>query len=199
MKHSFTVVEELDTIVPIAVGAYLDCEHYLHLHRSITDSLEIIKHEGRVVEVRQSWKWLGLRLGHTKRGEYIPPAEFKVTEVKPYPFWIPSIHHFVGIYTHIKYTAHPERNTTVMTFYVELDLPFWMWPLRKRMQTLIERMHERQNIEDMVCIKRRAKLFGRENYSAYLADHQFLYHKDDYVAHFGQKSAMTNERVNALT
>lgn len=186
MKHEFTVVEELDTILPIAIGAYLDCEHYLYLHHGLTDSLEIVRHEGRMVEVRQGWKWMGLRLGHTKCGEYFPPGEFRITNVKPSPWWIPSIHHILDIRTTVNFSAHPERPTTVMRFHVDLDMPFFLWPFRHKLQKIIEDMHARQNDEDMVCIKRRAKIYGRENYSAYLADHQFLYHKDDYMEHFGK-------------
>jgi hypothetical protein len=37
-------------------------------------------------------------------------------------------------------------------------------------------------------IRRRAALFGRENNSIYLADHQFILHKDDYLKHFGPNS-----------
>jgi hypothetical protein len=38
-------------------------------------------------------------------------------------------------------------------------------------------------------IERRAQLFGRGNIKSYLADHQFMLHKDDFVEHFGSESA----------
>lgn len=190
MKHKFQVVDELDTTVAIAVGAYLDCEHYLFLHKSITGDLDIVKIEGRKITVRQTWKWYGLTLGHYKSGEYFPPARFIINDVKPAPWWVPSVHHFLSITTDLKYEEIPERKSTRMVFDVELDMPFWMFPLRGYLQRLVEKMHAAQNDEDMACIKRRARLFGRENNSAYLAQGQFLYHKDDYVACFGPNSEM---------
>jgi len=43
-----------------------------------------------------------------------------------------------------------------------------------------------KDAEDMEMIERRAKLFGRGNIKSYLADHQFMLHKDDFVEHFGR-------------
>jgi len=37
-------------------------------------------------------------------------------------------------------------------------------------------------------IERRARLFGRENNAVYLADHQFILHKEEYLRHFGPNS-----------
>lgn len=186
MKHRFTVVAELDCPLPVAVAAYLDCEHYLFLHRSLTDSLEIVKVDGLKVTVRQSWKALGLKLGHDKTGEYLPPAEFRIYDVVPAPRWFPSVHHVVDVATRLRYAAVPERDATLMTFEVELGLPIWLWPLRGLLQRLIERMHAAQNAEDLAMIKRRERLIGRKNLlSAYLRDHHFCYHKDEFVRHFG--------------
>jgi len=42
--------------------------------------------------------------------------------------------------------------------------------------------------QDIDMIRRRAALFGRENNSIYLADHQFILHKDHYLKHFGANS-----------
>ncbi len=188
MKHSFTVVEELDTTVAIAVGAYLDCEHYMFLHKNLSGTVEIAKVEGRKVTVKQGWKWMGMQMGHFKTGEYVPPARFLIYDVVPANKWIPSIHHLIGIKTDLRYKTHPERNTCMMTFDVELTMPFFLYPFRKILQRMIEKMHAQQNAEDMACLKYRAAMFGRENNSAYLAPHQFLYHKDDYARSFGQQS-----------
>lgn len=186
MKHEFTVVEELDCPLPVAVAAYLDCEHYLYLHKGLTDSLEIIKVDGFKITVRQSWKAFGIKLGHDKTGEYLPPAEFRIYDVVPAPRWIPSVHHLVDIKTRLRYAAAAERDATAMTFDVELDLPFFLWPLRGFLQRLIERMHAQQNAEDMGMIKRREKLVGRENLlAAYLRPHHFSYHKDEFLKRFG--------------
>jgi hypothetical protein len=186
MKHRFTVTGNLDAPVAVTVAAYLDCEHYIYLHKSLTDSLEIMGVKGRVITVRQSWKWFGLRLGHIKDCEYIPPCEFKISNVLPSPRWFPSIHHFISIYTYLAYIENKKTDSTDFSFDVELDMPFWLFPLRGFMQRLIEKMHDQQNAEDMALIKRREKLFGRGNITPYLAEHHFMYHKDDYLKHFGQ-------------
>ena len=187
MKHAFSVVEELDCPLPVAVAAYLDCEHFLFLHRSLTDSLEVVKVDGFKITVRQSWKAFGLKLGHDKTGEYFPPAEFRIYDVIPSPRWFPSVHHLIDITTRLRYAAVPERDATMMTFDVVLDMPFWLWPLRGFLQRLIERMHSAQNAEDLAMIKRREKSVGRENLlNVYLRDHHFCYHKDAFVKHFGK-------------
>lgn len=186
MKHRFTVAEELDCPLAVAVAAYLDCEHYLYLHRSLTDSLEIMKVDGLKITVRQSWKAFGLKLGHDKTGEYLPPSEFRIYGVTPAPRWFPSVHHFVDITTRLRYAAVPERDATMMTFDVELGLPFWLWPARGLLQRLIETLHAAQNAEDLAMIRRRERLVGRENLlAAYLRDHHFCYHKDEFLKHFG--------------
>jgi hypothetical protein len=185
VRHSFRVVEELDCPLAVAVAAYLDCEHYLYLHRSLTDSLEIVRAEGFRITVRQSWKALGLRLGHEKTGEYVPPAEFLIYDVVPSPRWIPSVHHLVDIRTRLRYEAVPERDATRMIFDVDLGLPFWLWPLRGFLQRLIERLHAAQNAEDLAMIKRRESLVGRANLlAAYLRPGHFCYHKDEFVRRF---------------
>jgi hypothetical protein len=135
--------------------------------------------------VRQTWKELGLKLGHIKHGTYVPPAEFLIDHVTPSPWWLPSVHHFMGIRTRLRYFDNKPRDSTGFVFDVELELPFWLWPLRRFMQQLVERMHDVQNMEDMVLIKRRERLFGRGDATDYLADHHFMYHKDDYLKHFG--------------
>lgn len=190
MRHSFTVVEELDCPLAVAVAAYLDCEHYLHLHRGLTDSLEILEADGFKIRVRQSWKALGLKLGHEKTGEYVPPAEFLIYDVLPSPRWLPSIHHLVGIRTRLRYEAVSGRDATRMTFDVDLDMPFWLAPARRFLQGLIERLHAAQNAEDMAMIKRRERLFGRENLlAAYLRPGHFCYHKDEFLRRFGAARA----------
>ena len=37
MKHRFLVTEFLDAPLPVVVAAYLDCEHYVYLHRALSE------------------------------------------------------------------------------------------------------------------------------------------------------------------
>ena len=69
--------------------------------------------------------------------------------------------------------------------YVETKLPFWLYPLRYLIQKGIKKLKIEKDAEDMEMIYRREKLFGRGNNSVYLADHQFMLYKDDYVKHYG--------------
>lgn len=189
MKHRFTMRGEMDGPVAVHVAAYLDCEHYVFLHRDLTDSVEVVAHEGLKVTVRQSWKAFGLTLGHYKTGTYVPPSEFHLEDVRPSPWWFPSIHHLVGIETHLAYSPVPGRDATAFRFDVELTMPFWLYPLRGFLETLIGRLHDRQIDEDLAMIKRRERLFGRGNIAAYLADRQFLYHKETFLKHYGRADA----------
>jgi len=51
----------------------------------------------------------------------------------------------------------------------------------------LQGLYERINGEED-AVTDGAALFGRENNSIYLADHQFILHKDHYLKHFGANS-----------
>jgi hypothetical protein len=72
---------------------------------------------------------------------------------------------------------------------VDLELPFWLWPLRSIIEKRMCQLKKEKDAEDMDMIRRREKLFGRGNIKSYLLDHQFMLHKEDFVAHFGQANA----------
>jgi hypothetical protein len=71
---------------------------------------------------------------------------------------------------------------------MELDMPFWLYPFRHWIRKAIERLKIEKDQQDIDMIERRARLDGRENNSIYLADHQFILHKQDYMRHFGPNS-----------
>lgn len=50
-------------------------------------------------------------------------------------------------------------------------------------------LKKEKDLEDMDMILRRERLFGRGNIRGYLADHQFMLHKEDFVEHFGSPEA----------
>lgn len=185
MKHRFTLVYELDCPLHIAVVTYLDAEHYIFLHRKHTDLYEVVKREPLKTTIRQAWKLGGVHLGYTSVGEYRPPAEFLNYGIRPNPRWIPSFWHLVDIKTHLIYSEIPGTDRTLSTLEVEVDLPFFLWPLRHRMQRRIERLKIEKDDEDIVMIKRREKLYGRGNLVGYLHEGQFLLYKDAFVEHFG--------------
>jgi hypothetical protein len=191
MKHRFTVVEDQDTTLAIAVGAFLDCEHYVYLHRSIMASFEVLDYQERKIRVRQRMRWMGMLIGHECTIEYLPPGHFRTTDIVASPRWVPSVHHILkNTVVDIRYRRHPERDTTLMRFDMQFDMPFWLYPLRSYLQAVLERMHHLKEEEDLRVFARRARLFGRDNNACYLADHQFLLHKDEYLRCFGPHSAL---------
>lgn len=198
MKHRFTVIEEQDCTVATAVGAFLDCEHYTYLHKSLIPKMEVLRVHGRAVTYRQCLRFLCFRTSQEMTLEYLPPGHFSTYDIKP-SSWIPSVHHLISARVDVDYSKHPERDTTIMRFDCELDVPFLLWPFRGLLQWALQRMHHKKDQEDLEAIKRRDRLFGRGNVAAYLAPHQFLLHKDDYIAHFAAELNHDPARASAET
>lgn len=186
MKHIFKVCYELDTPIAIAVAVYLDSEHYIYLHEDLSSSIEIIEKGSDYYKCHQTWKVLGLRIGQSYTCRYLPPATFINMDLKPFPFWLPSVHHFIKTKTTLRYYENPSSKTTLSELTVELDLPFWLYPLRKKIQQVIEKIKILKDLEDVALVDRRAKLFGRNNNSVYLKKHQFMLHKKEYEEFFAE-------------
>jgi hypothetical protein len=187
MKHAFTVKYELDTTVAVAVAAYLDIEHYTYLHSKYTDAIDIIWQDGLKIGVRQAWSYGGLKLSHLCTNEYVPPARFLNYDMRSEVRWIPSVHHVMTTRTDLQYYPDPTGTKTISQLDVELDLPLWLWPLRHRIEARLTRLKTLKDMEDMAMIRRRDQIFGRGNIKCYLADHQFLLHKETFVEHFGPR------------
>ena len=188
MKHTFEIKYELDTPLAIAVAIYLDCEHYVYLHRGLSNKIEIIGKGDDYYMCHQSWSVFGIKIGQTYTCKYLAPATFINTDVKPFPSWIPSIHHLVHIQTALRYYQQPEKNTTLSELMVEMDMPFWLYPFRNAFRRTIAKIKILKDLEDVALIDRRARLFGRESNEAYLKKHQFMLHKEEYVKYFAANS-----------
>jgi hypothetical protein len=76
------------------------------------------------------------------------------------------------------YTKVPTSGDVGVLLYFQGDRPMAVWDLCPHMGAPLGQ-------EDLDALKYRAKLFGRSNIAAYLAAGQFLYHKDDFVKHYG--------------
>jgi hypothetical protein len=87
--------------------------------------------------------------------------------------------------TDLRYYPNDDDTATVSHLTVELHMPFFLWPLRRFIERKMCALKREKDDEDIVMIERRAEIFGRGNINAYLADHQFMLHKDDFVKHFG--------------
>jgi len=197
MKYRFNLTYELDCPLAIAVAVYLDAEHYIFLHNKWSDRLEVLEVGERTIRYRQSWRFLGLRVGQTYTAEHVPPAQFKNYDIRPEPAWMPSVHHLCSIRTHLTYRA-TARDTTFSDLAVEIDMPFWLWPFRGLMRESMERIKREKDREDVDMIEVRAKRYGRENNDCYLRPEQFMLFKDDYVAHFGPGSVPLTDAARAV-
>jgi hypothetical protein len=189
VKHEFKLIYELDTTVACAVAAYLDAEHYVFLHNKYSPKYEVIKREGRRIKIWQTWNLGKLTVGQSLWTEYDPPARFLNYEVTPFPFWMPTIHHVMKTKTELRYYPTEDGKRTVSDLTVTLDMPFWLYPLRGIIEEKICTLKKEKDQEDVDMILRREKIFGRGNIKSYLADHQFMLHKDDFVKHFGAEAA----------
>ena len=185
MRYEFSLIYDLDTTVAVAVAAYLDAEHYCYLHSKYSPAYEVIEHEDCKMLVRQTWVLGPWRVGQTYTTVYEPPARFIAFDIKPSPRWLPSVHHLVRVRTDLRYYPDSSGDKTVSHLDVTIDMPFWLWPLRNLVRRRIEQLKIEKDAEDIEMIDRRAAIFGRGNIKAYLPKHQFLFHKDHFVKHFG--------------
>lgn len=185
MKYTFSLVYELDTTVAVAVATYLDAEHYAFLHNKYSPVYEVLEHTDRTILIKQTWRYGRRRVGQIYTTEYEPPARFLNYDLRPSPRWRPSIHHLMKTRTDLRYYANDDDTATVSHLTVELDMPFFLWPLRRFIERKMCALKREKDDEDIAMIERRAEIFGRGNVNAYLADHQFMLHKDDFVKHFG--------------
>ncbi|HEV2764339.1 MAG TPA: hypothetical protein VGV38_15270 [Pyrinomonadaceae bacterium] len=187
MKHEFEIRYELDAPLAVSVGLYLDCEHYIFLHRALSNRLEVLEAGADSLTYRQSWNVFGLAFGQVYKSRYVAPATFVNYDVEPSPRWLPSVHHLVKVRTTLRY-YETDRRTTLSRLTVELQMPGWLAPLKGFICRTIERVKILKDLEDAAVIDRRARLFGRLDNSAFLKRRQFLLHKDEYLRHFGPGS-----------
>ncbi len=185
MKHEFELIYDLDCTVACAVAAYLDAEHYVFLHSKYSPVYEAVEKDGRRIKIRQEWHYGKVKVSQYCWTEYDPPARFMNYEITSSPWWFPTIHHVMKTRTELRYYPTTDGKRTVSHLRVELDMPAVLWPFRHLIQEKMSVLKKEKDMEDVVMVLRRDKLFGRGNIRGYLADHQFMLHKDDFVKHFG--------------
>jgi hypothetical protein len=193
VKHAFSVVYDLDCTVGEAVAAYLDVEHYVFLHKGYTDHWHAIEHAKDKLRVRQTWSFAGLRTGIAITAQYIPPARFLNYDSEPWPRWIPSIHHLIRTSTDLRYFPDPTGTKTVSHLDITVEMSLLLWPLRKLIERMLTRLKIEKDAEDIEMIARRQQIYGRGNLKTYMLDHQFMLHKDSFVAHFGADARLAAE------
>ncbi|NUP13602.1 MAG: hypothetical protein HOW73_46800 [Polyangiaceae bacterium] len=189
MKHRFEVVYSMDTTLGCAVAAYLDAEHYAFLHSKYSPHYEVVRKEGRTIRIRQTWTYGGVRIGQSCTTEYAPPARFLNYDIEGLPVFLPSVHHLVKTRTELFYYPDATGTKTISHLVVDLDVPAPLAMLVPTLERKMVALKKEKDLEDMEMIFRRERLFGRGNIRGYLADHQFMLHKDDFVHHFGSPDA----------
>ncbi len=191
MKHSFKLIYELDTTVGCAVAAYLDAEHYVFLHSKYLPVYEAVEKDGNRIKIRQEWTMGGLKVSQYCWTEYQPPARFLNYEISSSPWWFPTIHHVMKTRTDLRYYPTADGKRTVSDLTVDIEMPAVLWPMRHIIEKKLCDLKREKDQEDIDMILRRAKIFGRGNIRGYLADHQFMLHKEEFVKHFGTEAVET--------
>ena len=192
MKHLFKVRYEIDCPLAVAVVTYLDCAHYVHLHKAHSDKIEVIERGKGAYRVNQVWHVLGFTVGQSYTCEYEAPSTFHNRDLLPYPRWAPSVHSLIKTRTTLKY-FETDRRTTLSELTVELEMPAFLYPLRRLLERVITRVKILKDLEDVAMIDRRARLFGRDFNSDYLRKHEFLLHKAQYEKYFAEGSQYLGE------
>jgi len=190
VNYKFDIEIVLDAPIGPIVAAYMDAEHYVHLHKDNTSKytvFEKLNENGLKIKARQYWKFLGCFAGHECVSEYIPPTTFRHYNFKPVPWWIPSVHHLVKIQTTLNHYPDDTQQKTISRTRVEIDMPFWLYPFRTWMKRWFRKIKKRVSDEDMDMILRRGKIFGRNNINSYLVKSHFLLYKEEFVRHFAAK------------
>lgn len=188
MIHNFELIYELDCTVGEAVLAYLDAEHYIHLHKDYTSQYRVIKKDGMRIYIEQTWKRAFVTIGNICTTQYNPPSTFLNYDLKPMPRWVPSIHHLIKTRTELKYYPSANKDKTISHLKVQLDFPVTLWFLRKLIQERLKRLKILKDQEDIDMITRQQKIFGRGNLSHILRKNIFILHKEEFIKSFDLKT-----------
>jgi len=184
LRFAFQLTDEdFDYDVLTAITAYLDCEHYAWLHARNYAHYEILEDTPTTSRIIQHSKYFGFVFKQHHFREYIPPSEFRMLSDKPFP-----------IYTHTTFTPTSDGGSH-RSVDVTIDLPLVLWPFRKLLAAHLRRYDRRVYDEDATAAKRRARFFGKNNWSWAFRPSQFLLHKDAVVEAFSDQIHASKHRT----
>jgi|TARA_B110000238_G_scaffold34708_1_gene35950 hypothetical protein len=212
MKFEFTQKYTFPVTIESAVVTYLDCEHYIFLHRSHEVSYKIISitNEKCISEIMYKsgiFKWT-----QTSTTEYINKNEFKQYDIKIRGFGPAFLANFINVETSLKYYKNnknqfvgdidnnfkdiyinKDNDTVISEIKYHLDLPFVLYPFKNFLRKKLKKMKEQKDLEDLFMIRRRIKLFGTDEvdkdsryWQAYFRKSYFLLFKDSFIKNFFQ-------------
>tara|TARA_B100000768_G_C11284429_1_gene381168 strand:+ start:1067 stop:1711 length:645 start_codon:yes stop_codon:yes gene_type:complete len=213
MYYSFIQKYTFPTTVASAVVTYLDCEHYIFLHRSCEQAYKIISIEGNkcISEIRYksgifSWSQISTT-------EYIAPAQFKQYDVIIRGFGPAILAGYLlkNIRTTLTYYENdkaisitdidtPKKNIelkkedriVISEIKYEMDIPFFLFMFRGYIEKKLKAMKIKKDSEDLYMIRRRIMLFGDdkslekdcEYWKPYFKKSYFLLFKENFFKSF---------------
>lgn len=184
-EFSFKLCYELDIPFAVAVVTYLDCEHYLYLHKSLSKKAEILSASKNFFEHMEVMEVLGIKFGQIYKVRYLPPGTFHQFDFRPVGKF--GLYSLIKLETILNYYP-TEKGTTLSELIVNLTLPAWIYPFRNLIKKILKKVKIDKDLEDLEMIKRRAHLFGRGDISGYFKKGQFILFKDSFRENFGPQS-----------
>ena len=148
------------------------------------------------IAIEQTWQKGPFRIGNSCITEYRPPAEMLNYDLRPIPYWMPSIHHLVHTSTRLRYYPSEDQKRTVSHLRVELELPWFLWPIRKIIERRLRELKIEKDQEDVDMIARQQKIYGRGNIRGYLRKDMFMLHKEAFVRAFARDLAEREEQAS---
>ena len=210
MKFEFTQKYTFPVGLESAVVTYLDCEHYIHLHRSHEVAYKIIsindqKCTSEIVYKSGIFKW-------TQRSttEYINRSELIQYDINIKGFGPAILANFINVKTFLKYYKNNKNqyvgdidnnfkkiyikksnNIVISEIKYSLDLPIILYIFKNYLKNKLIIMKQQKDLEDLYMIKRRIKLFGSDKcdkespyWRPYFKKSYFLLFKEKFIENF---------------
>ena len=210
MRFKFTQKYTFPVTIESAVVTYLDCEHYIFLHKTHEVSYKILsisnnKCVSEIIYKSGIFKWV-----QKSTTEYINKNEFKQYDIKIRGFGPAFLANFINVETSLKYYKNNknqfvgdidnnfkdiyiklDNDTVISEITYNIDLPFVLWPFKNILKKRLEKMKEQKDLEDLFMIRRRIKLFGKDQidnnslyWKPYFKKSYFLLFKDRFIENF---------------
>ena len=210
MKFEFTQKYTFPVTVESAVVTYLDCEHYIFLHKSHEVAYKIISINDEKCISEIIYKSGILKWAQKTTTEYINKNEFKQYDVTIKGLGPAFLANFIDVKTSLKYYQNnkdqlvgdidddfkeiyikKDNDIVISEIKYSLNLPIALYPFKNYLRKKLISMKEKKDLEDLFMIRRRMKLFGidsinkeSEYWKPYFKKSYFLLFKDKFIENF---------------
>ena len=173
MKLIFKQTYTFPVSVASAVVAYLDCEHYIHLHQNCEKKYKIINltEDKCISEILYKsglfyWKQISTT-------EYSNVAEIKQYDISIKGFGPSILANFLNVRTILKYYSNDKdqevediknnfklvklnRNNkiTLCEIIYDIDIPFYLYPFKNFLKKKLIKMKRTKDLEDLYMIEK---------------------------------------------